>query len=159
MKLMKIEILILIVLFAVTRTRGDEKAGPSATGYELILGLRTPADMGSFADGKCHPRIAIRNLGFQKISADQCARVLTECTLHLSRPDGTESTRELGSWIGPYPSDIGRGELAQHADTTAVEIKFKIDKPGRYLLWWTSGEKRSNTLVFDKDDEGLHRKP
>jgi hypothetical protein len=159
MKLMKFVILLLIAISAVTLTRGDEKAIPPAKSFELVLDLIPQADMLNFADGKCHPKIAIRNMDFQKIPAEQSFLVLMEGTLHLSRPDGTETAKSLGAWFGRKPSDIARGELAIHADTTAVEVKFTIDKPGRYLLWWTSGEKRSNSLVLDKDDEGLHRKP
>jgi len=159
MKLIVYTILLLATVSAVRGSAADEKVVPPVRDFELVLDEWPQAGFPQLADGKFHPKVAVRNLGFQKIAADQSLSVLMKGTLHLGRPDGTESSYPLGIWRGRAPSDIGRGELAAHVNNTAVETAFSPVKPGRYLLWWTSGEMRSNSVVLDKDDNGLHRRP
>ena len=93
-------------------------------------------------DAKYPVRIAIRNMGSQKVPSKQSMNILLRCVLHISKHDGSRSSKALGSWRGRAPDDIERGDLASHCIHTPVNSLFKMEKAGRYILWWTEGNKR-----------------
>jgi len=146
---------LMMLLAAATRcVSAEEAAKPVAKGdFELVLGLWPPQA------GKYPVRIAIRNLRFQEIPSAQCMGILGRCVLHVSQPDGSQSSKSLGVWRGRAPDDISRGDLASHCINTPVDGLFKMKKEGRYILWWTQGGKRSNSLAFERDGKELRRLP
>jgi len=130
----------------------EARPAPDAD-YEFVL------DLWPSQGGKHPVRIAIRNVGSQKMSSEQCMKIFARCVLHISKPDASRSSRALGSWRGRAPDDISRGDLASHCVRSPVASLFKMEKAGRYILWWTDGNKRSNPVVFERTETGLERLP
>jgi len=132
----------------------QEKAQPAASpDVDLV------ADVWPSQEGKHPTKIAIRNVGFEKIPSEQCMNILMRCVLHISNPDGSQNSRPFDGWRGRAPDDIQRGDLASHYVNTPIEDLFKMDQNGRYLVWWTDGNRKSNVMVFLKDAKGLQRLP
>jgi len=125
---------------------------PAPTAAELAFGLWPE---GTFRDGRDHVKIAVRNQGPRTIPGAESKQVLMDGALYLIRPDGSSVTKSLGGWRGKAPPDVARGESASHCINTAVDELFPFEEPGRYRLWWTSGGRQSNVLVFEKGAEGL----
>jgi hypothetical protein len=150
--------LLLCLLLFVTATScvtAKEKVQPAASNANVELML----DLWPSQDGKYPVRIAIRNLGNQKIPSEQSMKLLMRCVLHISKPDGSHSSKALGSWRGRAPNDIERADLASHCIHTPVNSLFTMEEAGRYILWWTEGDRRSNSFVFERTKKGLDRLP
>jgi hypothetical protein len=135
------------------KAEGGAAQPASNANLELVLDLRPSQD------GKHPVRIAIRNVGSQKMSSEQCMKIFARCVLHISKSDASRSSMDLGEWRGGAPVDISRGDLASHCVRNPVASLFKMEKAGRYILWWTDGNKRSNSLVFERTKTGLERLP
>jgi len=147
-------LLMLSLAIVVSIATAQEKAKPVASpDVELV------ADVFPSQEGKHPTKIAIRNFGFATISSEQCMEILMRCYLHISKPDGSEGSRPIGGWRGQGPHAIQRGDLASHYVIAPIEDLFKMDQDGRYLVWWTDGDRKSNVLVFQKDAKGLQRLP
>lgn len=136
---------------------GKTSAKESEIRYELVLDIWR--DKWPHPDTKYPLKIAVRNLGLRTMRAAEVQSILYAAALHVSRPDGSEETREHFGWFGAIPHDISRGDLATHNLHTPVDMLFKMTRPGRYIVWWTQGNLRSNVLVFDRDEKGLRPAP
>ena len=133
-----------------------------AQGYiQDFSGLETELVLGVWPsqDGRFPANIAVRNLGFETIPSRTSMQLLMQGTLNISKPDGSLQSENLGVWRGKAPDDIQRGDLAYHANNTSFDFRFKMEENGRYLVWWTEGIKKSNILVFQKNDEGIQKLP
>ncbi len=148
-------LMLMLLLFAMgsfSEAQEDARHTPLPE-FELV------ADVWPSQEGLYPIRIAIRNLGFDDISSEKCLSILMRCVLHISNPDGSSSSTRPGGWRGRAPDDIQRGELASHCVNTPIERMFDMDQSGRYLVWWTDGNRKSNVMVFQKDEAGLRRLP
>ena len=125
--------------------------------YELILGVRS----GDCANSVPNPlEFGVRNLNAEKISSHECFEILFRGKVHLLAPDGTyHHSDALGFWRVSEPPAIALGEVAIHPNCGSLEQYFQIRQQGRYLVWWTSGSFRSNTLVFEYADSVFRRLP
>ena len=126
--------------------------------FELILGIRTGPECAR--EVRDPLEFGVRNLSADKMSADECRRILMAGTVHMIAPDGRQYHSDaLGWWRTRRPPELSRGDLATHPNCGSVDQYFAVRQPGRYLVWWTSGAFRSNTLVFDYADSTFRRLP
>jgi len=136
---------------------GQTSARESEIRCELVLDIWR--DTWPNPDTKYPLKIAVRNLGFRTMRTADIQSILYATVLHVSRPDGSEETRGRFGWRGTRPDPISRGGMATHRMCNPVDNYFTMTKPGRYIVWWTQGNLRSNVLVFDRDEKGLHPAP
>ena len=158
--------LLVVVVFAslavALRSEETENDKHRVANVELLLdSFVSHRELPTRSDNPLALKLAIRNIGFIEISSRDHVDTFDANTICVSRPDGSVVRSRARDQIvrGGHPRDTKRGELSLVANRGFGPEIYDMTQSGRYVIWWESGQHKSNTVVFERDENGLSRLP